>query len=346
MAGKRTRETHLMPKLYVKRGRRADTYYTHIGRKYHGLGSDRALAERALRDLQAGRPVAGTIAELCARYVQATRALIEAGDDSAIAQSTLDDYAYSFERNIVPVFGAMRPQDFRPSHAAQYLARMRAKGRAVRANREVAALASAFAYAMSEGIVDANPCHGVRRNKERPRVRRPLIAEVNAFAEMAKLAGERPYMIALIGLMVAVTGRRRSEIMGLTLHAVTEEGLRVSGGKVKPGETGREYLVGWSPLLRELVAGARGIQRPVESIFLFPTRTGTPYTDAGFKAMWGRQMRAYVAAGGEAFRAHDLRAMYVTELTEQDRNPETHANAATTRRVYDRRRLIKVTPLA
>jgi hypothetical protein len=46
------------------------------------------------------------------------------------------------------------------------------------------------------------------------------------------------------------------------------------------------------------------------------------------------------------FRAHDLRALYVSEMLEQGRAPNTHQNEETMRRVYDRRRLIKVTPLA
>ncbi len=37
-----------------------------------------------------------------------------------------------------------------------------------------------------------------------------------------------------------------------------------------------------------------------------------------------------------------MRAYYVTVLVGRDENPETHANPATTRRVYDRRRVVKI----
>lgn len=55
-------------------------------------------------------------------------------------------------------------------------------------------------------------------------------------------------------------------------------------------------------------------------------------------------MADFVKAGGERFTDHDLRVMYVTEMVSRDQNPETHKNVATTRRVYDRRRKVKLTP--
>lgn len=46
------------------------------------------------------------------------------------------------------------------------------------------------------------------------------------------------------------------------------------------------------------------------------------------------------------FTAHDLRALYVSEMLFQERDPNTHKQEKTMSRVYDRRELIKVTPLA
>lgn len=57
-------------------------------------------------------------------------------------------------------------------------------------------------------------------------------------------------------------------------------------------------------------------------------------------------MRAYQTQHGDRFRAHDLRALYVSEMLERGADPHTHQNTATMRRVYDRRRVIEVTPLA
>lgn len=77
---------------------------------------------------------------------------------------------------------------------------------------------------------------------------------------------------------------------------------------------------------------------------VFAARSGAPYTDSGFKANWSKIMADFVKSGGERFATHDLRAMYDTEMVSRDKKPETHKNAATTRRVYDRRRKVTVTP--
>ena len=88
-----------------------------------------------------------------------------------------------------------------------------------------------------------------------------------------------------------------------------------------------------------------GKVRP-SATYVFPTRTGCPYTDSGFKTEWNKLMGAYQQQTGERFRAHDLRALYVSEMLARGADPATHANTATMRKVYDRRRVIEVQPLA
>ena len=80
--------------------------------------------------------------------------------------------------------------------------------------------------------------------------------------------------------------------------------------------------------------------------WVFPSARGMPFTDSGFKTGWTRLMRQYAAQHGEKFRAHDLRSLYVSERLDRGEASNTHANEATMRRVYDRRKVIKVTPLA
>ena len=348
MAGKRRAERHLAPRLYVKRGRRRDTYYTILGDsyKYYGLGNERGPAEQKLRDLIEGHPVAGSIADMAERYITSIQRERDANAKTALADTTIADYTDALRKWMIPVFGKMRPGDFRPTHAAQYLEKMAEKGRGTRANREIAALSSAFAYAMRLGIVERNPCHGVRRNPERPRSRRPTIAEMNALLELARLKGTGSYMIALIAAMVAVTGRRRAEVMRLTLASMTPDGLVGTEVKAKRGQQPRTFLVAWSPTLREIVEQARSLERPATSVYLFASRRGGPYSDSGFKAMWNRLMTEYVATGGLHFTAHDLRALFVTEKLERGEDPKTHKNPATTHRVYSRAATVKVKPIA
>jgi hypothetical protein len=83
--------------------------------------------------------------------------------------------------------------------------------------------------------------------------------------------------------------------------------------------------------------------------YLFTNRDGQPYTDHGFKALWQKLMRAYALKARSQpnwFRATTCARLYVSEMLEQERNPNTHKNEKTMRTVYDRRKTIKVTPLA
>lgn len=345
MVGKRKSEHHLVARLYVKRGKRTDTYWTLLGGKYHGLGNDRADAERQLRDLIEGKPVAGTIAELAERFILHMERERAKGAKTALAERTVTDYTEALRNRLLPVFGKMCPADFQPTHASQYLAKMAEKDRAVRANREIAALGSMFAHGMKLGVVKANPCHGVKRNLELPRDRKPEIAEMNALLATAKKRGSGSYMVALIAAMVAITGRRRAEILRLTLAAITPEGLVGEEAKAKRGRAPRRFCVQWSTTLREIVEEARALDRPTTSIYLFASRSGGPYSDSGFKAIWNRIMADYVEEGGAHFTAHDLRSLFVTEKLDRGEDPKTHANPATMHRVYSRGRVVQVKPL-
>lgn len=345
----RSKAKGALPKhMDVRHGKRTTTYYAVI-RGVSGkterinLGHDRAAADRKLAELVNGKPTAGTIADMCAQFIAHHRALIEAGDPE-LAESTLDDYENGLNKHVLPVFGAMPPEAFKPTHKAQYLKAQKEKKRGIRANREMAALGSAFNYGIAMGMLTSNPCHGVKRNKEKPRSRRPETHEVNALTQIAKAKGESAYMVMLIGLMVALTGRRRAEILRLTTFAMRDDGIHVVGAKIKKDEPDRTYLVAWSPLLRQLVGDALEMKRTKQG-YLFATQDGSPYTDSGFKTLWGRTMTDYVKKGGVRFTAHDLRAYYVTEMSEKGENPETHRNPATTKRVYDRTRTVKVKPL-
>lgn len=280
------------------------------------------------------------IANLCQLFLQEQRRMILERDSNALAPRTLDDYGYALNGHIAAAFGHMRVTAFKSTHAAQYLYQRRREGRGVRANREIAALASAFNHGMAIGVVEANPCRGVRRNKERPRTRDVSIAELNALLELAKSRGGAAYMVALIAVMVALTGRRRAEVREMTVEQISEDGVAVADAKNR----NRRYLICWSPLLRQIVEESAKV-RP-RSHYVFPTRTGKPYTDSGFKTEWNKLIKAYEALHGDRFRAHDLRALYVSEMLDRNEDPHTHANTATMRKVYDRRRLIEVKPLA
>lgn len=337
-----------VPGLYVKAGKTADTFYTIIQGKYHGLGGDKRAAVSKLRDLQEGRPMANTIADMIERYIAHLEDNFSKQAKEALSRRSIDDYTDALRKRFTPLFGHMKPMSFKGRHAAQYLAHPDNANRKVRANRELAALGSAFAYGMSIGVVDSNPCHGVRRNKEFARDREVTIAELNKFIAVADDMGEGYFMVALIGATVGLTGRRRAEILSLRKNDITDAGMLVKEAKSKPGQTARTFEVALTPVLVEILerSAQRKLRDKLNTLYVFPTRDGTPYTDQGFKGMWNRIMHAYAKAGGEWFTAHDLRALYVGKKLERGEDPNTHKNPETMRRVYDRRKRVKVAPLA
>jgi integrase len=73
--------------------------------------------------------------------------------------------------------------------------------------------------------------------------------------------------------------------------------------------------------------------------YLFPSRTGAPYTESGFKSMFSRAMKAAVAEKiiTQRFTFHDLRAHYATQHKRKTGAlPDLHADPGTTARVYER----------
>lgn len=325
MTGKRQKPGVHTPRLYVYEGKRRATYYTiTAANKRINLGHDPLEAKRKLLDLEAGRPVAGSIAELFDRYMP------EVSAKKAPATHKDEKASKVF---LVKVFGKMRPQDIRPVHIAKYLDE-RGKTAPVRANREKALLSHAFSMAMRWGIVDFNPCNGVARNTETPRDR--LVTDRELCGFIAHNAGsETGFLLGLTAWLAYLTSQRRGDLLKLRLDRIIDDGILVQQGK-----TGAKVLVEWTPKLRECVAEIRALPRPVRGLFLICNRGGQPYTDSGFKALWGRAMTTWVAEGGERFHFHDLRAKAVTKMVEDGRKAQDlsgHASEAMVAKVYDRR---------
>lgn len=325
MTGKRQKPGVHTPRLYVYEGKRRATYYTITAANQRiNLGHDLIEAKRKLLDIEAGRPVAGSIAELFDRYMP------EVSAKKAPATHKDEKASKVF---LVKVFGKMRPQDVRPMHVARYLDE-RGKTAPVRANREKALFSHVYSIAMRWGIVDFNPCKGVARNTETPRDR--LVADRELCSFIAHSAGgETGTLLALTAWLAYLTSQRRGDLLKLRLDRIIDDGILIQQGK-----TGAKVLVEWTPKLRECVAEIRALPRPVRGMYLICNKAGQPYTDSGFKALWGRAMTAWVDAGGERFHFHDLRAKAVTRMVEDGRKAQDlsgHASEAMVSKVYDRR---------
>lgn len=344
MIATRTKNRHLglLPRMDArKRAKGGYTYrYLTYERKYINLGQDRNEAIRKVLEMERRAPTTGTVQELVSTY-------LESATFAEKGPRTQDDYL-RHTKEVLRVFGQMQVSDITPQHIARYLRKER-KEAPVQANREMAFLSSCFQEGIEQGLAQENPCRQVRRNTEKPRSRLPSDADISTFLQTAAKRGAGSELIGVMARFAALTGRRRIEFLTLRKDALTDDGVVFTFAKTKAGDSVRHGLIGWTPALHIVLDDAASIKRPGKtpppaSVYVFANRSGQAYTEAGFKAMWSKIMTDWLSGDPtrQRFTFHDLRAYYVTMMVERNENPETHANPATTRKVYDRRRVVKV----
>lgn len=326
----------LLPRMDARKRKGGGYTYRYLdyNRKYINLGHDREEAIKQVLQFERRAPDTGTIGELVREFMASAQFKNDLGE------RTQSDYLEA-SKHILKIFSAMQVSDVQPQHIARYLRIERASA-PVRANREIAFLGSAFQFGIECGLSSANPCRQVRRNKEKPRSRCPSWADIDGLYNVAKAKGDSSHVLGLMAKFAALTGRRRAEFREMRQDDLTADGIRVGFAKAKKGEADRRGLIEWTDDLRDLFKELASIERQ-PSLFVWTTRQGQPYTEQGFKAMWNRIMEDWLKLPGtERFTFHDLRAYYVTVMVGRGENPETHANPATSRRVYDRRRVVKI----
>ncbi|MEW6325755.1 MAG: tyrosine-type recombinase/integrase [Nitrospirota bacterium] len=249
------------------------------------------------------------------------------------------------ERNVKQLrdfFGEIKAQDVTTARIRDFIAhRQGAKRKKISnatINRELACLKRAYSLAVREERLD-----------RRPYV--PMLAEQNVRkgffedAELAKVLSHLPPPIDAITQFGAITGWRKSEIIGLTWDRVdVAAGLvRLDPGTTKNGE-GREFPAGAHPTLAALLkqrreatdaveaaAMERGVTVRVPWVFCWPD--GTQVRD--FRGAWARACRL-AECPGRLF--HDLRRTAVRNL-ERAGVPRSHAMQLTghkTEAVYRR----------
>lgn len=327
----------LLPLMEARpwRDGKTTTYRYHpIGGKPVNLGTDRDAAIRAVLDLNAKAKDQGTVGQLWRLYSQST-------DYTALAEVTRKQYAEYWGR-LAKVWERGIVATIKPADVAKYLRVYRA-GASTLANREVALLSNLFNLAVEMGSIDRNPCKDVRRNKERPRTRLVEAAEFAAFVEWAMKQGPSAQVLVAMAQFAALAGSRRIEFRTLHWPQVDDELVRMTRAKQRGAE--KRELVFIGAALREVLDRMRLLPgyNPMGAVFRAP-KTGNPYSESGFKTMWGRLMDAALAAKvvEHRFTFHDLRAHYTTYYKKRfDTLPELHADPATTARVYERSREAK-----
>jgi integrase len=191
MGRRRKTDTDLEPRVYLRSGA---YYYVHrITGKWERLSTDKAQANERARLFNDPAGLHGTLVHWLDLFLVHCAARVKSGN---MAQRTLDDYTAAIAglparpakgqqpaRPAVPgplrVFFAppMTPLDVTPAMVNEYLQIGAELGRPVPANREKAALSSAFGWLCRNSKVPGlvvNPClraSGIQRNRETSRDR-------------------------------------------------------------------------------------------------------------------------------------------------------------------------------
>ena len=344
MVGKRKVAKPLPPRLYVEKGKRVTSYYTITrANKYVGLGRDLVAAKKQLAELEADTPASGSIAELIADTIIDRRKLVAQGK---LSKRTVDDNEYEYAPNLIAAFGKMQPDALRPKHIAYYLRKARGLEAPVRANKEISFLQVVMGSACEQGIIDINPCVGVKRNEEVPRDRLVTDAELRDFLRLARESGDVATRAALAFYIAFVTGKAQGQILKLSRGQFSADGIYFASRK-----GGARVFVEWSDNLRAAVDESLAMPAAIKPMFVVHTQEGGPYTSHGFKKGWQILMGQWVAGGtwadgskrepGERFTFHDGRAKAVTAVIEEGRKASEltgHRLESTVAKVYDRRR--------
>lgn len=217
-------------------------------------------------------------------------AYLKDGTDE-IRPITVAKYRQAIISRLIPVFGHLPTDSVTSAHVAQFLEARKRAGASASANRERAVLSSAYAYGMRRGLAKANPCYGVRRNKEKPS-RRYVEHD-----ELRKVLDRAPRFLYRLLAVAYLTGARQTDLVGWQVGNVTDRGIEYTESK-----TGKPRLIAWSPTVRSLVEEA-----------VAGRKEGAVFTSSrgGSWGVWGLQSAMRRLAPG--FRFRDLRPKAETD---------------------------------
>ncbi|WP_075322568.1 tyrosine-type recombinase/integrase [Acidithiobacillus albertensis] len=189
-------------------------------------------------------------------------------------------------------------------------------------NRMISYLRLVFNYALENGIVDYNPCVGIKRHAESKRRRYLTDTEFQAIYTAASDNLKPIIMVAYL------TSQRIGDVLKIKLSDVSAEGIYFEQEK-----TGSRVLVAMTPDLERAIKAARALPRAVASMSLFSVkRGGRPYTYATVQDMWAT---AVERSGVADAHLHDLRAKSLTDAKKQGLDPVAlagHSDARMTAR--------------
>lgn len=318
----------LLPRMEAVPRKHGFTYRYHpAGGKPIPLGRDKEQAIRQVLDMNRDNGDRGTLNELWRIYRES-----QAWKD--LAEDTRRDYEQA-SIPLLAVFGLMHPASIKPAHIARYMRVERADAPS-RANKEKALASNLFNVGIERGDLETNPCKQVRKNKERPNQKAPSEADLKTFLDWAWAQNGQARVLAGMAEFAAVAGNRGVEFRTLSWTQISATQIRVMRAKQQATEV--VEIIEMDGMLLDLVGRLRASAKDDRHGWVFPNAKGNAYTAQAFKLGFARLKKAAREAGKleNNFTMHSLRHYFVTQFKQKHREyPELHADAATTRRIYD-----------
>ena len=159
----------------------------------------------------------------------------------------------------------------------QYLRKHEGARGAVQANRVIAVLSAMFAFGRRCGMTSYNPCEGAERNTEQPR-KRVLSAELRT-----QIMAVASPALRLMCELSDVTSMRKTDVRLLLLSKVGPDEIIVESSK-----TGIKRAYQMTPAVRAVLQAAAKLPGRKISLYVFPTRRGTPYSESVLQTLWKR----------------------------------------------------------
>ncbi len=219
-------------------------------------GHDPSVERHSLRD-------ALTVAQLCDRYLKDAKAGKTLSRGKPKKASTIAIDSGRIARHIKPLLGHHTAEDLSRREAEAFMHKIiegatatvvktkprgmaRVTGGPGTASKAISLLSAIYNYGIRNGWVDTNPCLGIEKpaDNKRQRFLTPLEYKRLGIALLAERTHEQRVIVANIVEALALTGCRKSEILGLKAAEVDAQahGLRLTdtktGSQLRPiGQT-------------------------------------------------------------------------------------------------------------
>lgn len=175
-------------------------------------------------------------------------------------------------------------------------------------NRARAALGSLYAWAIAEGLADANPVVGTRKAVDE--IARDRVLSDEEFKLIWRQVGEGDFG-AIVRLLI-LTGQRREEVAAMTWEEVDLAGAmwRVTGDRTK---NARMHEVPLSQPALEILGARRRLD---ERALVFGSREGPFSGWSKAKASLDARMSAALGHAPTPWRLHDIRRTVATRMAD------------------------------